>query len=119
MTSISHVLNEEGAFIVQHMQDPTEKEQLARTSRAASCPDFVDVVDNYTLLLHQGLIEKAFLEEIEHVSIDRCIEVSLTNETCGLKAASISATRRGRSITVWRRLPRSSIRVLQDFGSIA
>ncbi|KAJ7467058.1 phenol 2-monooxygenase [Mycena latifolia] len=45
--------------------DPTATEKLARTSRAPSCPEFVDVVDNYTLLLHQGLIEHAFLDEIE------------------------------------------------------
>ncbi|KAJ7450467.1 FAD binding domain-containing protein [Mycena latifolia] len=44
--------------------DPTVTEKLARTSRVPSCPDFVDVVDNYTLL-HQGLIVHAFLEEIE------------------------------------------------------
>ena len=50
------------------LKDPTEQEKLARTSRAPSCPDFVDVVDNYTLLLHQGLIEKALLDEIENVS---------------------------------------------------
>ncbi|TNY22819.1 phenol 2-monooxygenase [Rhodotorula diobovata] len=45
--------------------DPTEEKQLARTSRAPSCPDFIDVVDNYTLLLHQGLIERSYLDEIE------------------------------------------------------
>ncbi|KAH8929493.1 phenol 2-monooxygenase [Atractiella rhizophila] len=45
--------------------DPTEKEELARTSRAPSCPDFVDVEDNYTLLLHQGRIERAFMREID------------------------------------------------------
>ncbi|KAJ7782495.1 phenol 2-monooxygenase [Mycena maculata] len=45
--------------------DPTATEKLARTSRAPSCPEFVDVVDNYTLLLHQGLIENAFLDEIQ------------------------------------------------------
>ncbi|GAA5973223.1 hypothetical protein JCM11641_006331 [Rhodosporidiobolus odoratus] len=45
--------------------DPTEDEQLARTSRAPSCPDFIDIDSNYTLLLHQGLIERAFLDEIE------------------------------------------------------
>ncbi|SCV71893.1 BQ2448_4587 [Microbotryum intermedium] len=45
--------------------DPTATEQLARTSRSPSCPDFIDVVDNYTLLLHQGLIENAFLDETE------------------------------------------------------
>lgn len=48
--------------------DPTPTAQLARTSRAPSCPEFIDVVDNYTLLLHQGLIEHAFLDEIEAVS---------------------------------------------------
>ncbi|KAJ7452034.1 hypothetical protein B0H11DRAFT_1927476 [Mycena galericulata] len=42
--------------------DPTPTEKLARTSHAPSCPDFVDVVENYTLLLHQGLIENAFLD---------------------------------------------------------
>lgn len=45
--------------------DPTETEQLARTSRAPSCPDFIDVCDPFTLLLHQGLIEHSFLDEIE------------------------------------------------------
>ncbi|KAJ3337329.1 hypothetical protein HDU93_001234 [Gonapodya sp. JEL0774] len=50
----------EGAF-----WDPTPDQQLARTSRVRSCPDFIDVGDPYTLLLHQGLIERAFLDEIE------------------------------------------------------
>ncbi|BGP57604.1 hypothetical protein JCM8202_000510 [Rhodotorula sphaerocarpa] len=45
--------------------DPGNDKQLVRTSRAPSCPDFIDVVDNYTLLLHQGLIERAFLDEIQ------------------------------------------------------
>lgn len=45
--------------------DPTDDKPLARTSRAPSCPDFIDVVDNYTLLLHQGLIERSFLDEVE------------------------------------------------------
>ncbi|KAI5477274.1 phenol 2-monooxygenase [Pseudohyphozyma bogoriensis] len=45
--------------------DPTETEQLARTSRAPSCPDFIDVCDPFTLLLHQGMIEWSFLDEIE------------------------------------------------------
>jgi len=49
--------------------DPTEEKQLARTSRAPSCPDFIDVVDNYTLLLHQGLIERSYLDEIEAVRL--------------------------------------------------
>ncbi|GAA5903543.1 hypothetical protein JCM8208_003620 [Rhodotorula glutinis] len=45
--------------------DPSPTAQLARTSRAPSCPDFIDVCDPYTLLLHQGLIERSFLDEIE------------------------------------------------------
>lgn len=48
--------------------DPTPDSKLERTSRAPSCPEFIDVVDNYTLLLHQGLIEHSFLDEIEAVS---------------------------------------------------
>ena len=47
--------------------DPSPTAQLARTSRAPSCPDFIDVCDPYTLLLHQGLIERSFLDEIEAV----------------------------------------------------
>ncbi|KXS17858.1 phenol 2-monooxygenase [Gonapodya prolifera JEL478] len=45
--------------------DPTPDKPLARTSRAPSCPSFIDVNDNYTLLLHQGLIERAFLDETQ------------------------------------------------------
>ncbi|KAA1110422.1 hypothetical protein PGT21_021169 [Puccinia graminis f. sp. tritici] len=44
--------------------DPTPDKPLARTSRARSCPDFIDVRDRYTLLLHQGIIEREFLAEI-------------------------------------------------------
>lgn len=64
----SDVLLEARLMSISSAQDPTATEKLARTSRAASCPDFVDVVDNYTLLLHQGLIEGAFEDETEHVS---------------------------------------------------
>lgn len=56
--------------------DPTDSEELARTSRAPSCPDFIDVDDNYTLLLHQGRIERAFSEEIELVR--QCISTEMT-----------------------------------------
>ena len=45
--------------------DPTETSPLERTSRAPSCPDFIDVEDPFTLLLHQGLIERSFLAEID------------------------------------------------------
>jgi 2-polyprenyl-6-methoxyphenol hydroxylase-like FAD-dependent oxidoreductase len=45
-------------------KDPTPDKPLARTSRARSCPDFIDVRDRYTLLLHQGIIEREFLAEI-------------------------------------------------------
>lgn len=55
--------------------DPTADKQLARTSRAPSCPSFIDVVDNYTLLLHQGLIEHSFLDEIESVSTSHSLSL--------------------------------------------
>ncbi|KAL8290074.1 hypothetical protein RQP46_003013 [Phenoliferia psychrophenolica] len=45
--------------------DPTPTAKLARTSRAPSCPDFIDVADPFTLLLHQGLIENSFIDEID------------------------------------------------------
>lgn len=45
-------------------QDPTPTEALARTSRARSCPDFIDVQDRYTLLIHQGIIEREMMREI-------------------------------------------------------
>jgi hypothetical protein len=64
--------------------DPTPTEKLARTSRAPSCPEFIDVVDNYTLLLHQGLIEHAFLDETE--------SVSTTSNLCGPSLTMGTAT---------------------------
>ncbi|POW18171.1 hypothetical protein PSHT_06120 [Puccinia striiformis] len=51
-------------FLFTSSLDPTPDKQLARTSRARSCPDFIDVRDRYTLLLHQGIIEREFLAEI-------------------------------------------------------
>ncbi|PLW13284.1 hypothetical protein PCANC_17854 [Puccinia coronata f. sp. avenae] len=44
--------------------DPTPTKPLARTSRSKTCLDFIDVRDRYTLLLHQGFIEREFLREI-------------------------------------------------------
>lgn len=44
--------------------DPTPTKPLARTSRAKSCPGFIDVRDQYTLVLHQGIIEREILDEI-------------------------------------------------------
>ncbi|KAG0148048.1 hypothetical protein CROQUDRAFT_42017 [Cronartium quercuum f. sp. fusiforme G11] len=44
--------------------DPTPSLALARTSQARSCPDFVDVQDRYTLLIHQGMIERELMREI-------------------------------------------------------
>ncbi|KAM0747470.1 phenol 2-monooxygenase [Meredithblackwellia eburnea MCA 4105] len=57
--------------------DPTPTKKLARTSRAPSCPDWIDVADPYTLLLHQGLIENSFLAEInarrQHLPHDKFV----------------------------------------------
>ncbi|EGG09012.1 uncharacterized protein MELLADRAFT_115864 [Melampsora larici-populina 98AG31] len=44
--------------------DPTPTKALARTSKARSCPDFIDVQDRYTLLMHQGIIEREMIREI-------------------------------------------------------
>ncbi|MBW0513512.1 hypothetical protein O181_053227 [Austropuccinia psidii MF-1] len=43
---------------------PTEQKPLERTSTIKSCPDFIDVREHYTLLIHQGIIEREFLTEI-------------------------------------------------------
>ncbi|GJN93539.1 hypothetical protein Rhopal_006596-T1 [Rhodotorula paludigena] len=87
--------------------DPTEDKELARTSRAPSCPDFIDVEDPYTLLLHQGLIERSFLDEIEarraHLPADKKAPAPHGNvfrpyefETCSTDASNsqypVSAT---------------------------
>ncbi|KAJ7701168.1 phenol 2-monooxygenase [Mycena rosella] len=59
------IISQGARFYDAAFWDPTPTKKLARTSRAPSCPDFVDVEDNYTLVLHQGLIEHALLDEIE------------------------------------------------------
>ncbi|KAI8460239.1 FAD binding domain-containing protein [Phakopsora pachyrhizi] len=51
--------------------DPADSKRLGRTSKSQVCPEFIDVRERYTLLLHQGLIEKEFLREIYNRSTCR------------------------------------------------
>ena len=44
--------------------DPAEK-GIIRTGTWASCPKFIDARYPFTTLLHQGLIERVFIEDIE------------------------------------------------------
>ena len=44
--------------------DPTSK-GIARTGTWASCPSFIDARYPFTTLLHQGLIERAFIADLE------------------------------------------------------
>lgn len=46
---------------------------IQRTGTSPSCPDSIDARHPYTALLHQGYIERAFIEEMDHfgVHIDR------------------------------------------------
>lgn len=44
--------------------DPT-KNGIGRTGSWKSCPDFIDARYPFTTLLHQGLIEKIFIDDIE------------------------------------------------------
>ena len=52
--------------------DPTPK-GIQRSGTWASCPDFVDARYKFTTLLHQGLIERVFIEDLERsgVSVQR------------------------------------------------
>ncbi|KAF4972801.1 hypothetical protein FSARC_701 [Fusarium sarcochroum] len=46
--------------------DPSSSGQgIARTGTWASCPDFIDARYPFTTLLHQGLIERAFISDLE------------------------------------------------------
>ncbi|KAH9812340.1 FAD binding domain-containing protein [Melampsora americana] len=60
--------------------DPTPTKALARTSKARSCPDFIDVQDRYTLLMHQGIIEREMMREIS----SRMIHNQHYSKTTGL-----------------------------------
>lgn len=45
--------------------DPAPGGKIARTSTWASCPDFLDARYPYTALLHQGLIERVLIDDIQ------------------------------------------------------
>ncbi|KAI9660237.1 MAG: hypothetical protein M1831_003544 [Alyxoria varia] len=48
-------------------------EGIQRTGTSASCPDFIDARYRFTALLHQGLIERVFIRDLEKngVSVQR------------------------------------------------
>jgi 2-polyprenyl-6-methoxyphenol hydroxylase-like FAD-dependent oxidoreductase len=45
--------------------DPSSKGGIMQTGTWASCPKFIDARYPFTTLLHQGLIERVFIEDIE------------------------------------------------------
>ena len=45
--------------------DPAPEGKIARTGTWASCPSFLDARYPFTALLHQGLIERVFIEDLE------------------------------------------------------
>lgn len=45
--------------------DPSAKGGIVQTGTWASCPKFIDARYPFTTLLHQGLIERVFIEDIE------------------------------------------------------
>ena len=45
--------------------DPAPGGKIVRTGTWASCPSFLDARYPYTALLHQGLIERVFIEDLE------------------------------------------------------
>ena len=51
--------------------DPLPEDQgIHRTGNWASCPDFVDARYPFTTLLHQGLIERVFIEDLQKNGAD-------------------------------------------------
>jgi 2-polyprenyl-6-methoxyphenol hydroxylase-like FAD-dependent oxidoreductase len=44
--------------------DPASDGKIVRTGTSASCPDFLDARYPYTALLHQGLIERVLIEDL-------------------------------------------------------
>jgi 2-polyprenyl-6-methoxyphenol hydroxylase-like FAD-dependent oxidoreductase len=77
--------------------DPAPQGKIARTGTWASCPEFLDARYPFTALLHQGLIERVLIEDIEkngttvqrpwtitrfetnHANADYPVEVELKN----------------------------------------
>ncbi|EXJ84115.1 hypothetical protein A1O3_04782 [Capronia epimyces CBS 606.96] len=77
--------------------DPAPGGKIVRTGTWASCPEFLDARYPYTALLHQGLIERVLIEDLEkngtkvqrpwtiksfetnHANPDYPVEVGLTN----------------------------------------
>lgn len=77
--------------------DPAPGGKIVRTGTSASCPDFLDARYPFTALLHQGLIERVFIEDLEkngtrvqrpwtitrfetnHINHDYPVEVDLKN----------------------------------------
>src|ERR1700753_276082 len=45
--------------------DPAPGDKIVRTGTWASCPEFLDARYPYTALLHQGLIERVLIEDLE------------------------------------------------------
>ena len=45
--------------------DPAPGDKIVRTGTWASCPSFLDARYPFTALLHQGLIERVFIEDLE------------------------------------------------------
>jgi 2-polyprenyl-6-methoxyphenol hydroxylase-like FAD-dependent oxidoreductase len=45
--------------------DPAPGGKIVRTGTSASCPSFLDARYPFTALLHQGLIERVFIEDLE------------------------------------------------------
>jgi len=51
-------------------QNSTPESSLSRTSRQVHYPGFVDALDPYVLLVHQGMIEDVFLEDLKSRGVE-------------------------------------------------
>ncbi|TKX19775.1 phenol hydroxylase-like protein 1 [Elsinoe australis] len=50
--------------------DPTNKGGIHRTGTWASCPEFIDARYPFTTLLHQGLIERVFIADLQKNGVE-------------------------------------------------
>lgn len=57
-------------YEVAFWDPPTSGRGIERTGTWASCPDFIDARYPFTTLLHQGLIERVFISDLEKNGVE-------------------------------------------------
>jgi len=58
-----------GVFLLMVVQNSSQDKSLHRTGREIHYPEHVNVKDPYILLVHQGMVEDVFLEDMLHRNV--------------------------------------------------